>query len=292
MNTFTDPTTAHPLTATPISTADTTPTATRKQSRVTLARVMRSEWIKFWSVRSTITTLIIGAVSLIGIGLLAASNYSDGGGDLLPGGEMNPVNPVNPVDISLAGLNFAQLAIGTLGALLMAGEYSTGMIRSSLTAVPKRLSVLGAKIGVFTGVTFVVGILATAITFTAGQAIIGAGGASWSDPGVARAVIGAAVVLTGSGILGIGLGAVLRSTSAAITTIVGVLFLLPAVASLLLPDSWYEVIRYLPADAASAFTTVDPVVDALAPWTGLAVFGAYVAATVTAAAVRLVRTDA
>jgi hypothetical protein len=269
-----------------MSTLALTPVHTRR--RVTQARVVKSEWIKFWSLRSTVATLAVGVFLLVGIGLLAASMFSDGGATAQGPG---PAGPSDPVGASLAGTTFAQLAFGTLGVLLMAGEYGTGMIRSSMAAVPRRLPVLWAKIGVFAGVVFTVALAATAITFTAGQALIGDGGASWGDPGVARAVVGTAVVLTGSGILGIGLGALLRSTPTAITSLFGVMFLLSGVAQLLLPDSWSGVVEYLPSNASSALTAVTQASDALTPWAGLAVFAAYVATVVGAAALRLKRSD-
>ncbi|AGZ38973.1 ABC transporter permease [Actinoplanes friuliensis] len=255
--------------------------------KVTQARVVRSEWIKFWSLRSTTVTLAAAVVLLVGIGLLASSmlNSGDTGG---PGPDV-----LGPVSASLAGLTFAQLAFGTLGVLFMASEYSTGMIRSSLTAVPKRLPVLWGKIAVFAAVVFVVGLVASAVAFTGGQAIIGDGGASWSDPGVTRAVVGSAVVLAGSGVLGLALGALLRSTPAAISTLFGAMFLLSGVAQLLLPDAWRDdVVRFLPANAGDAFTAVTEGSGALTPWAGLAVFVAYVAAVVAGGAWRLKRSDA
>jgi ABC-2 type transport system permease protein len=249
---------------------------------VTQARVVRSEWIKFWSLRSTGVTLAVAVTLLVGIGLLASSMMSSDG-----------PNEFGPIDASLAGTTFAQLAFGTLGVLFMASEYSTGMIRSSLAAVPQRLPVLWGKIAVFAAVVFVIGLVASAIAFTGGQALIGDGAASWSDPGVARAVIGSAVVLAGSGVLGLGLGALLRSTPAAISTLFGVMFLLSGVAQLLLPASWRDdVVQFLPANASSAFTSVTQGSGALGPWAGLAVFAAYVAAVVAAAAWRLRRYDA
>ncbi|MFF3372179.1 ABC transporter permease [Streptomyces sp. NPDC002680] len=255
---------------------------------VTQLRVVKSEWIKFWSLRSTTVTLVVTVLLLVGVGLIASSVFGNGdtGG---PGDD----GPQNPIDVSLAGLNLAQLALATLGVLFMAGEYSTGMIRSSLAAVPKRLPVLWAKIAVFTGVSFVVGLLASAIAFTGGQAIIGDLGASWSDPGVVRAVVGTAVVLAGFGLFGVALGTLLRSTPAAISTIVGVMFLLPGIAGLLLPDSWGDnVTQVLPPNAAEAFTDITRNEGTLSPWAGLAVFAAYLVATTLAAAWRLRRTDA
>jgi len=253
--------------------------------KVTQARVMKSEWIKFWSLRSTVITLAISVAVFIGIGLLASSMVGDGAGD----GRGPDLN--GPVGASLAGVGLAQLAFATLGVLFMAGEYSTGMIRSSLSAVPKRLPVLWAKIAVFSGVVFIIALVAAAVAFTGGQAIADAG-ASWSDPGVARAVIGSAFVLTGSGVLGIGLGALLRSTPAAISTVLGVLFLLSGIAGLLLPDSWSSVVQYFPSNAATSITTVTATDGSLGPWAGLTVFVGYLVAVVGAGAWRLKRADA
>ena len=257
--------------------------------KVTQRRVIRSEWIKFWSLRSTLITLATAVALLIGIGLLASSMLNSGAATG-PGPEPGELGPV---DASLAGITFAQLAFGTLGVLFMASEYSTGMIRSSLTAVPKRLPVLWAKIAVFAVVVFVIGLAASAVAFTGGQALIGDGAASWSDAGVVRAVIGSAVILAGSGVLGLALGALLRSTPAAISTLFGAMFLLSGVAQLLLPESWRDnVVQYLPSDAGSAFTSVSQGADALSPWVGLGVFVAYVAAVVVGGAWRLKRADA
>jgi ABC-type transport system involved in multi-copper enzyme maturation permease subunit len=273
-----------------MTTATTVPAGTvaaHPRKRVNQARVIKSEWIKFWSVRSTVITLLVAVVLLVGLGFLASSmfgNGDDAGGP--PGG-----GPTDAVGASLTGTNFAMLAFGTLGVLLMAGEYGTGMIRSSVAAVPKRLPVLWAKIVVFTGVVFAVALAASAMAFTAGQAIIGDAGASWSDEGVARAVIGTAVVLTGSGLLGIGLGALMRSTPGAITTLFGVMFLLGGIAALLVPDSWSDVVQYLPSNAAGAVTAVTQADNELAPGAGLAVFGGYVVALIGAAAWRFKRSD-
>jgi ABC-2 type transport system permease protein len=264
----------------------TTAIAALPRKRVSLPRVLKSEWIKFWSVRSTLITLGIAVLLLIGFGLLASSLYGDGtdpGGP--PGNE-----PTDPISASFTGTNFALLAFGALGVLFTAGEYSTGMIRSSMAAVPKRLPVLWAKAAVFAAVVFVVALAASAVVFTAGQSLID-GGASWSDPGVVRAVVGTAGLLTGSGLLGVGLGALMRSTPGAITTLFGVMFLLAMVAALLVPESWSDVVQYLPSEAGDAFTAVTQQEDALSPPAGLAVFSGYIAATLGAAAWRIKRSD-
>ncbi|MCA2217437.1 ABC transporter permease [Jidongwangia harbinensis] len=252
--------------------------------RVTQARVIHSEWIKFWSLRSTVLSLAAGVALLVGVGLITASVSASGGsiGD----------DRLGAADASLGGVMFAQLAFGTLGVLFMAGEYGTGMIRSTLSAVPRRLPMLWAKIAVFSAVTFVTGLVATAIAFTGGQALIGDGAASWSDAGVARAVVNTAVLLTGSGLLGIAFGALLRSTAGAVTTVFGGLFLFDNIVGLMLPDSWQGALRYFPGSSGNAAAAVTQAPDTLAPYAGLAVFAGYVVLAAIAAAWRLSRSDA
>lgn len=260
--------------------------------RVSLPRVVRSEWIKFWSLRSSRITLATAAFVFIGIGLLAASTAADGGGfDPGSGPAEDPVT--DPTGISLTGSTFGQLILGTLGVLFVATEYTTGMIRSTLAAVPRRLPMLLAKCAVFVSVVLVVAQAASFIAFLGGQALYGSGGASLSDPGVLRAVIGTGIYLTGAGMLGLALGALLRSTAAAISTLFGVMFLLPGISMLLLPDAWNENIApYLPSEAGGAFTAVSQTATQLSPWTGLAVFAGYLVALIAAAAWRLRNRDA
>jgi len=257
------------------------------RQRVTFARVVRSEWIKFWSLRSTTVTLIAATVVLVGVGLLASQIFgSDGRG---PGRDA----ATDPTSVSLTGSTFAMLVLGTLGVLLMSGEYGTGMIRSTFAAVPSRLPVLWAKATVFIAVVLPLTLAASLLAFLGGQAIIGSGGASLSDPGVLRAVIGTAVFLTGAGLIGIMLGALLRSTPAAITTYFGAMFLLDGVVQILLPSSWRDSVGpYLPAAAGDAFGSVTQSTGSLGPWSGLGVFVGYIALVAAAAAWRLKRQDA
>jgi ABC-2 type transport system permease protein len=253
--------------------------------RVTQRRVIHSEWIKFWSLRSTIIALATAVVVFVGFGLLAASiaNSGDSLGDV----------PFSPIDTSLAGVNVAQLVLGTLGVLFMASEYSTGMIRSTLAAVPRRLPVLWAKAAVFGGVALVAMLVAAFVAFLGGQAILGADGASLSDPGVARAIAGSAAYLTGAGLFGLALGALLRSTAAALSTFFGVMFLLSGIVQLLLPESWRDAVGpYVPAEAGEAIGAATRAAGDLAPWAGLAVFTSYLVAVGVAAAWRLTTRDA
>lgn len=252
---------------------------------VTAARVIRSEWIKLRSLRSTTITLVVALVVVIGLGLVAASVVSGDG--LQPGNSQS-----DPTDLSLSGVTLGQLIVGVLGVLIAAGEYSTGMIRSTLAAVPTRLPVLWAKVVVFGTVTLLVSLIGVVVAFLGGQAILGADGVTFSDDGVLRSVIGAAIYLTGIGLLGLAFGAILRHTAGAIGALVGVVLLLPSIVGLL-PDSWSEPIsKILPSNAGSAFMSVDPGSTLLSPGAGLAVFAAWIVAALAVAAVLMRRRDA
>ena len=262
--------------------------------KVTQARVIRSEWIKFRSLRSTVYTLAAAAVLLVGLGLLFAAVQS--GQVSGPGGGANR-DVEDATTVTLSGVILAQLIIGSLGVLFTAGEYSTGMIRSSLAAVPRRLPVLWGKAIVFAGVVFAVTTVAAFLAFFGGQAVLSAGGAataSLGDPGVLRAILGAAVDLTGIGLLGLALGALLRNTAGAISTLFGVVMLLPGVLGLLPADFSSAVGPYLPSNAISAFMTpvAAPGATTLSPWTGLAVFVGYIVVLLGLAAVSLRKRDA
>jgi len=179
--------------------------------RVTQSRVVVSEWTKFRSVRSTVYTLLAAVVFMVGLGALFSAITAGQPGGLEPG--------QSAVSTSLSGTIFAQLAIGVLGVLLISGEYSTGMIRSSLTVVPRRLPMLWGKLAVFTGVVFLTMLIASLAAFFVGQLLFSGQhlDASLSDPGVLRSVVGSALYLTVAGVTALASGALLRNTAAAIT---------------------------------------------------------------------------
>ena len=267
------------------------PDSAKPAVRVTQARVLRSEWTKFRSLRSTVWTLLIAVVLTIGIGALfsavtASQYHTFDRADQLS---------FDPTAVSLNGTVFSQLAIGVLGVLLMSGEYSTGMIRSSLTAVPRRLPVLWAKLAVFAGITFVVTLIASFVSFLLGQALLSGHhlDASLSDPGALRSVIGAALYVTVAGLIGVAVGALLRNTAAGISTFVGAFFVVPPLLQLL-PSSWSShFVQYLPSNAGSALYGGDHRLDnALAPWTGFAVLCAWAVVLIGLAAWRLRSKDA
>ena len=262
-------------------------TVTRSRLRVTGSRVVLSEWTKFRSLRSTVYTLIMAVVSMIGLGALITAVAANQPGGLEPG--------QSPISTALSGIFFAQLAIGVLGELLISGEYSTGMIRSSLTVVPRRLPMLWAKLTVFAGVVFLTMVIASFTAFFVGQALLSGQhlDASLSDPGALRSVVGAALYVTVAGITALALGALLRNTAAAITTFVAVFFVFPTL-TLLLPASVTDhFVQYLPSNLGGVLAgSTSGLAHPLAPWTGFGLLCGYPVVLVAFAAWRLRRVDA
>src|SRR6202035_2734841 len=208
------------------------PTAARAPAlKVTQAGVLLWEFTKFRSRRSPMYSLLTAVALMIGIGALfsavtASQYHTFSAADKAA---------FNPAATSLQGTVFAVVAFGVLGVLLMSGEYTTGMIRSSLTAVPRRLPVLWGKLAVFTGTIFSVSLVASFISFFLGQALLSSHhlGVSIAAPDALRSVIGAALYVTVAGLTGVALGALLRNTAAGIATFAAVFFVIPPLAGLL-----------------------------------------------------------
>lgn len=260
----------------------------RPVAQVTLRRVIRSEAIKFRSVRSTMMTLAIAGVGVAAIGVLVSmltngvAVDADGPGAL-----------TDPTGNSLFGANLAQLVLGVLGAVLITSEYSTGMIRATLATVPSRLPVLWAKVIVVAAASFATMVVGVGIAFFVGQAFYGGEGpgASIFDPGVARALLGAAVFPTAIAVMGMAFGAVMRQTAAAIGVLFAMLFVVPLIGEGL-GGVWQDITSYLPSQAGQAMSAVIPSSIGFAPLTGFAITAAWVIALLGAAAVTLKRRDA
>jgi ABC-2 type transport system permease protein len=253
-----------------------------------LGGALRSEFTKIRSVRSTYWTLFAMVVVTIGIGALAcvgAINRPHGAGPL-----------ADPTQHSLIGLVLGQLIIVVLGALAITAEYSTGMIRTSLSVQPRRGTVLAAKGIVFTLVSLVSGLVASFGSFFIGQAILSTKNLNTSlgDPNVLRAVIGGGLFLAVCGMLAFGLGTLLRHTAAAISASIGLLFVLFVLVNFL-PSNWQDhVDKWVPFNAGmQVWTTAsEPGAHMFAPWTGFAVFLGYAVIAIIAGAIVFLRRDA
>ena len=256
----------------------------------TFGDALRSEWTKLRSVRPTFWALTVTVVLGIGLGAAISAAAAHGYAKSSVSSKVS----WDPTALSLAGMGIATLAIAVLGVLCISSEYSSGMISTSLIAVPKRGRVLAAKSLVFAAVTFVVGEVTSFAAFFVGQALISghAPHAVLGDPGVARAVLGAGLALTALAVLSVAVGTLLRHPAAAIACMIAILFVLPAIAQAL-PDSWRNpVTEFWPTSAGGQLTDVYHSPHTLQPWPGFGVMCLFVAIVYAIAWTLLERRDA
>ena len=257
----------------------------RVDGPVTQVGVIASEWLKFRSLRSTLLVLAAAAVAMVAFGAIIAFNTR------------NPVG-ADPEDVvasgPLQGYYLGQLLISALGVLVVSGEYSSGMIRATLAAVPTRLPVLIAKAVVFTVVVGVTMIVASIAAFFLAQAVLSGHRSTFSlaDAGTLRVVIGTGVYLTLVGLIGSALAWIVRSTPGALVATLAVVLVLPILLELVFPSWGTYIAAYLPTGAGQSFSTTLAQPHALPPWVGLAVMVAWVVAGMAGAAVALNRKDA
>ena len=258
--------------------------------RVTRARVLVSEWTKFRSLRSTAWSLGVGFLLTIAFPILFAAVTSSHWGTMSPHDRADR----GPLDIALAGVNVAQLAIAVLGVLFITAEYSTGSIRSTFTAVPKRLPVLWAKVLDYAVVSLVLMVPAVLIGFFSSQAILARHDIlqiSFSQPGVARSVLGGAVYVMLVGVFALGIGAIVRNTAGGIATFSGIFFVIPPLMNIL-PSSWNNAITpWLPSEAGRQVFALQHADHTFTPLGGGLLFAGYCAVALAIAAVLLRRRD-
>jgi ABC-2 type transport system permease protein len=238
--------------------------------------VLASEWTKLRSVRSTYWSIL--AAIVVGIGLSAA--ISAGNAHAYSHMSSQDRLTFDPTALSLAGFFFAQLALGVFAIVTITAEYSTGTIRTTLSAVPQRGYVLASKALLVSLTSLILGIGIAFASFSVSQLIFKGHhlNVPLSHPGVLRAVIGSALYVSALTLFALGIGAVIRHTAGAITVLTGVVFILPGVSQLL-PDSWQnDLSRYFPANAGSVITNVVAQPNTLSPWTGFGVFLIWVVA--------------
>jgi ABC-2 type transport system permease protein len=271
------------------------------ESRVrpqTFGTAIRSEWIKFRTLRSNWIGLATGLVLLIGLASLAAAVST---GTVAPpiagqgGGGVTVTTGDDPLATVFRGANFTVLLSGILGALAGAREYNSRMIAASVAAVPRRWQIVAAKSGVFSAVAMVVFTVGVFLAFFAGMAVLSGAGAetvALGDADVVRELLGLAVYIAAVGLIGLGLGVMLRSVPGAIGAVVALFMILPPLAGALVPESWHPALAYLPNSAAAAFTTVQAAgTDMLSAGAGAVVLAVWVVATTVGAVVTISRRD-
>ena len=258
--------------------------------RVSFPRVLLSEWTKLRSVRSTAWSLGAGFLLTIAFPVIFSFVLSAHWGQMKPGERATH----SSLEVALAGVNVAQLAIAVLGVLVITAEYSTGSSRSTLTAVPKRLPVLWAKLVDYWLLSLVLMIPAVLVSFFVTQAILARHDilqTSFTAPGIARCVLCGALYVMMVGIFALAIGACVRNTAGGIATFAGIFFVLPPLM-FTLPQSWNNAIsQYLPSEAGRQIFSLQHGAHTLTPLAGGLVFAAYCAAAVALAAFLLARRD-
>ena len=266
-------------------------------SRAGAAQALRSEWVKLRTVRSTAWSLLVFVgISILFTSLLTSGSSTEGGS---PGhGGDNDI-----VLDSLAGVWFGAIAAAVLAVLVITSEYSTGMIRTTLLANPRRRTVLAAKTVIVGGVVLVLGLATSAACFQIGQWFLrgncfnydgGYPAVTLADHEALRAVLGTGVYLGLLAVFALGVGAVLRHTAGAITVVLATL-LAPVIALNFLPDSiadWVEKYCLMGAGLAIQQTVVRDDSIALSPERGLLVAAAYAAVPLLVALWLIGRRDA
>ena len=266
------------------------------RGRAGFGGTLRSELTKIRSVRSTYWSLIALVVITIGISALFAYGHAQNFSQMPSFAQAHQRAQFisQATETSLFGLILGQLVIAVLGALTITSEYSTGMIRTSLSVMPRRGTWFAAKAVVFGAIALVVGTVTSFASYFVGQAILSTQhiNSSIGQPGVLRAVIGGGLFVAACGLLSFGLGAVLRHTAGAITASIGLLFVV-YILSGFLPNNWaVHVDKWIPFNAGGAIWENASGTSMFSPWTGFAVFCGYAAIALVAGLILFRRRDA
>ncbi|MEU3098334.1 ABC transporter permease [Streptomyces sp. NPDC006967] len=255
--------------------------------------LMLSEWTKIRSVRSTVWSLaVLVLLTLVFTALfvqMGISNWDKTDASAQAEIRLDPTGTILG-----SGILLSQLAVCVLGVMAIASEYSTGMIRASLLAVPRRVPVLAAKSAVFGLLVLVVGEVTAFGSFFVGAPILdGKAPVAIGDPGVLRAVVGCGLYLALLGLFALAVGAIVRHTAAGITLVVGFVLVITPMAGMLPGSVGERIHAYLPTEAGFMITQQQARVgDLVGPWEGLGVLALWTAALMAVAAVQLRRRDA
>jgi len=272
---------------------------------VTFAHVLQSEWIKFWSLRSTLWTLastvvVMAAVSYIAVFFTARDAFDPA---TKPEDAALLVTMLHDPSIVLTGADLAKLVVAVLGVLIVTGEYATGMIRSTLTAVPKRLPALWAKALVLTVATAGAAAVGAVLSWVVALPTLQAHDAALDlgDPQTRRILLGGVLYLVAISLLAFAIGAIVRLSAGALATVLGLLLVVEVTFRTIPADFFRNVSPFLPGTAGHQLLATQAGIDqaratssapVLDPWTGFGVMLAWVAVLLFVAAVLLRRRDA
>jgi ABC-2 type transport system permease protein len=271
------------------ATLDRAATPGRIQGRYGFRTVAQMEWLKLRSVRSTWWTLLVFAAGMIGLAVLVMIHQRWATMSAADRASFDPTND------SYAGLAIGQLALGVLGVLAVTSEFSSGMIRATFAAAPRRPLVLAAKAAIVAAVALVAGEILAFVAFGVGEAVLKspAPHAALGQPGVLRAVLMAGAYPALIALIGLGLGALIRHTAGAISAVVGVLFVLPLILVPLGTSIQNSAGQFMPMLLAeNSLTAVKPVAHSLSPGVGFALLCGYAAVALAVGSWALARRDA
>ncbi|WP_326781327.1 ABC transporter permease [Streptomyces longwoodensis] len=254
-----------------------------------VTQVVRSEWTKIRSVASTVWTLSLAVVVTIALGMLISALSKNEFDSMSRRDRLS----FDPTFISFAGMSLGQLAMIVFGVLVVSNEYSTGMIRTSLAAVPQRASFLLSKVAVATGLALLVSLATSFAAFFLGQAMLGSHRAQIGDPGVLRAVIGGGLYMTLIAVFSMGVATMLRSPMLSLGILMPFFFLISNILGNV--SATKKVGRYLPDQAGSKIMQVVTPLDddtPYGPWGGLGIMALWVLAALLGGLLLLKKRDA
>lgn len=251
--------------------------------------VLQSEWTKIRSVRSTVWTLALAFIVTVGLSAVICAVFKANWGSMSAGDKAT----FDPTNTSFFGMSLGQLALIVFGVLVISSEYSTGMIRTSLAAVPQRASFYAAKVTVAGLLALVVGMITSFLAFFLGQSLLGSHKAAIGDTGVLRAVVGAGLYMTLMVLFCVGAAAMLRSPMLGLGILMPFFFLVSPILSAV--PKVKTVARYFPDQAGQKIMQVVQTSDnhtSYGPWGGLLIMAIWVVAALLGGYVVLRRRDA
>ncbi|SEQ50950.1 hypothetical protein SAMN05444745_10774 [Arthrobacter sp. OV608] len=274
----------------------TVPTRSSAGSRgVTFTGVLRSEWIKLWSLLSTRILLLLTLLAIVGVGALAVlirytyldemiRRARDQGQTMTPDMLEKSFPPGSGFDLynlPNAGLQIGILILGSLAVLFMSSEYATGMIRSTMNAVPRRTPAFVAKAIILAVISYVITTIAGVVTFLIAMPVFQGMGfdLDWSTDGVLYSIFTGGLYVAGVALIGLSMGTLLRNSAGGITVLVALFFVLSIAASFmtLIPgEFWKYVPQYIPSEAGGRFLSIGHTDGIIDPWHGGLIFLGYV----------------
>jgi ABC-2 type transport system permease protein len=277
---------------------------------VTFGGVLRAEWIKLWSLMSTRILLLLTLVAIIGVGALAVlirytylnemAGRARGQGQTMTPEMMEqsfpPGSGFELYNLPNAGLQIGILILGSLAVLFMSSEYATGMVRSTMTAVPTRTPAFVAKAIILAVISYVIATVAGAVTFLIAMPVFRGLGfhLDWSTDGVLYSLFTGGLYVAGVALIGLSLGTLLRNSAGGITVLVGIFFVLSIAAGFMtfIPgEFWKYVPQYIPSEAGGRFLSIGHTDGVIDPWHGGLLFLGYVLLFLVPAMIALKKRD-